>query len=109
MKKLDKAGKVLNIVLGIVYIPLSFISWLLPMVSESIIGATNPIFITLVEILCAISFAIPFLSVAGIVVSVILRIKGRSVVSFVVQFLPLVLFVLNLILLCYADTIPEML
>lgn len=109
MKKLDKAGKVLNIVLGIVYIPLSFISWLLPMVSESIISATNPIFITMIEIFCAVSFAIPFLSVAGIVVSVILRIKGRSVVSFVVQFLPLVLFILNLILLCYADTIPEML
>ena len=106
MKKLDKIGTVFNIILGASYIPLSLFSWLLQMVSESTIDATNPLYITLIEIFCIISFIIPFLCVAGIIVSLILRKKGYSISSFVVQFLPLVIFILNIILLCIAESIP---
>ena len=106
MKKLDKIGTVFNIILGASYIPLSLFCWLLQMASESTIDATNPLYITLIEIFCIISFIIPFLCVAGIIVSLILRKKGYSISSFVVQFLPLVIFILNIILICIAESIP---
>ena len=106
MKKLDKIGTVFNIILGVSYIPLSLFSWLLQMASESTIDATNPLYITLIEIFCIISLIIPFLCIAGIIVSLILRKKGYSISSFVVQFLPLVIFILNIILLCIAESIP---
>ena len=106
MKKLDKIGAVFNIILGVSYIPLSLFSWLLQMASESTIDATNPLYITLIEIFCIISLIIPFLCIAGIIVSLILRKKGYSISSFVVQFLPLVIFILNIILLCIAESIP---
>ena len=105
MKKLDKIGAVFNIILGVSYIPLSLFSWLLQMASESTIDATNPLYITLIGIFCIISFIIPFLCIAGIIVSLILRKKGCSISSFVVQFLPLVIFILNIILLCVAESI----
>jgi len=107
LKKLDKIGKIFNVILGITYIPLSLFSWLLQMASEITIDATNSLFITLIEIFCIISFIIPFLCIAGIIVSLILRKKGHSISSLVVQFLPLVIFVLNLILLCFAESIPS--
>jgi len=106
MKKLDKVSAVFNIILGVTYIPLSLFSWLLQMASEITIDATNSLFITLIEIFCIISFIIPFLCIAGIIVSLILRKKGHSISSLVVQFLPLVIFVLNLILLYVTDFIP---
>lgn len=107
MKKLDKVSVVLNIILGVTYIPLSLFSWLLQMASESAIDATNQLYISLIEIFCVISFIIPFLCAAGIIVSVILRKKGLSIFSFIIQFLPLVIFVLNLILFCCAESIPS--
>ena len=76
------------------------------MASESTIDATNPLYITLIEIFCIISLIIPFLCIAGIIVSLILRKKGYSISSFVFQFLPLVIFILNIILLCIAESIP---
>ena len=106
MKKLDKIGTVFNIILGVSYIPLSLFSLLFQMASESTIDATNPLYITLIEIFCIISFIIPFLCIAGIIASLILRKKGYSISSFVVQFLPLVIFILNIILLYIAESMP---
>ena len=106
MKKIEKIGKVFNIVLSVVYIPLSLFSWLLQMASEGTIDATNPLYITLIEIFCIISFIIPFLCIAGIIISVIFRKKGYSKCSLVIQFLPLVIFALNIMLLCYAESMP---
>ena len=106
MQKIEKISKVFNIVLGVVYIPLSLFSWLLQMASEGTIDATNPLYITLIEIFCIISFIIPFLCIAGIIISVIFRKKGYNKCSLVIQFLPLVIFALNLMLLCYAESMP---
>ena len=106
MKKLDKIGKIFNIILGVTYIPLSLFGWLLQMASESTIDATNPLYITLIEIFCIISFFVPLLCIVGIVISIILRKKGYSKSSFIVQFIPLVIFILNLILLFVTDFIP---
>lgn len=106
MKKIDKLSRLFNIILGVIYIPLSLFSWLLQMASESTTDATNPLYVSLIEIFCIISFIIPLLCIVGIIVSVILRKKGFSISSFVIQFLPLAIFILNLILLCFAESIP---
>ncbi|MBR5121600.1 MAG: hypothetical protein IKU89_03540 [Oscillospiraceae bacterium] len=106
MKKLDKIGKIFNIILGVTYIPLSLFSWLLQMASESTIDATNSIYIPLINAFCVICFIIPLLCIAGIIISVILRKKGYSKSSFIVQFIPLVIFILNLFLLFVTDFIP---
>ena len=106
MKRLDKIGKIFNIALGILYIPLSLFCWLLQMVSESTMGANNPLYISLINIFCIIAFLIPFLCIAGICLSVILRRKEHSVLSFIIQFLPLVVFLFNLLLLAVIESLP---
>lgn len=106
MKKIDKIGRIFNWILGAAYIPLSFFSWLLQMASEGTLDATNPLYINLIEIFCMIAFIIPLLCVAAIVMSVVLRRRGHSMLSFVIQFLPLVIFILNLILLAFAESLP---
>lgn len=108
MKKLDKVGRVFNVILSVIYVPLSLFSWLLVMASEATIGATNPLFITLINIFCFISFVNSLLFFVGIILSVILRNKGYSVPSFVVQFIPLAIFVLNLAFGVFTDFIPAM-
>ncbi len=74
-KKLDRVGYVFNIVLSIVYIPISWFSWLLFMASEATIDATNPTFIILINIFCWITLLIPFLCFLGIFISVRFRKK----------------------------------
>lgn len=106
MKKLDKIGVVFNCILGVLYIPVSFFSWILLMASEMKIGATNPVYIGIVDVFCVVSFFVPLLSVVGIVLSVCLR-KKYSVLSFVIQFVPLIVFVLNFLLLGVTDFISK--
>ena len=107
MKKIDKLGRIFNTILTVLYFPLSFFSWLLQMVSVDTIDATNPLYITWINIFCIISFFIPLLCIAGIVASIFLRKKGYSVSSFIVQFIPLAVFILNLAFLFFADFIPK--
>lgn len=105
-KKLDRVGYVFNIVLSILYIPISLFSWLLLMASEASIDATNQTFIILINIFCWIALLIPFLCFLGIFISVRFRKKGHSVWSFIIQFLPLVIFGMNLLLLFIAESLP---
>lgn len=106
MKKHNKIGILLNIIMGVIYVPLSIFSWLLQMASESTMDATNPVYITLVRIFCVIAFLIPFLCVAAILLSVLIRKKGHGVLSIVISFIPLMVFILNLLLLAIAGTVP---
>ena len=107
MKKLDKLGIAFNIILGIAYIPFSFFCWLSLMVSEMAIDATNPLYLHIVNLFCIVDFFIPLLCLIGIVLSVIFRAKGYSVLSFVIQFTPIMVFILNLILLYFTEFIPK--
>ena len=106
IKKLDKAGYIFNILLSILYVPISWFSWLLLMASEVTIDATNQTFIFFINVFCWITMIIPFLCFLGIFLSVRYRKKGYSVRSFVVQFLPLIIFGLNLLLLFIAERLP---
>lgn len=107
MKKLDKLGRVFTVVLSILYFPMAFISWLMQMVSVDAINATNPAYIALIRIFCAIAFLMPLLCVTGIAVAVLLRKRGNSVLSFLIQLAPLMLFLLSLGILGIADIIPK--
>ena len=107
MKKLDKLGVVLNIVLGVFYLPFSFFCFILLMMSEATIGATNPIYICMIDIFCFVEFFIPLLCLVGIALSIWFRKKGYSVLSFVIQFLPLFIFALNLAFGFVTDFIPK--
>lgn len=107
MKKFDIVGLVFNIVLGTLYIPFSIFCWFLMMASESTIDATNPAYINLVNIFCTVSFLIPLLCAACIALSFVLRIKKHRVISFLIQFLPIVVFGLNLALLHFAELLPK--
>lgn len=106
MKKLDKAGYICNIILSIVYISISFLSWLLFMASEATIGATNQVFIAMINLFCFITLTIPLLCILGIFLSVRLRKRGHSIWSFVVQFIPAVVFGINLLLLFILESLP---
>ncbi len=107
MKKLDKITKSTNVILGVLYVPFSMFCWLLQMASESTIDATNPIYIKLIEIFCFVSFLIPIFCVVGITVSVVFRKKGHSVGAFIIQFLPIIAFALNLVLMAVAESLPR--
>lgn len=106
MKNASKVSATLNRLLGIIYIPLSLFSWMLQMVSDGTIDATNSTYIGLIDIFCMISFIIPLLCVIGIVISAVLRKRGHYISSIIIQFLPLFVFICNLILLAFAESLP---
>lgn len=106
MKKNDRLCRLFNIVLGVAYIPFSIICFLLLMVSEATIGATNPMYIFAIDLFCGIDLAVMLLYPAGLFLSVWLRRKGYSTLSFVTQVIPLAIFILNMFFLFLADFIP---
>ena len=59
MKKAERVGYVLSIVLTILYILVSFFSFLLGMLSEVVLDTTNQIFINLINILSCIAMLVP--------------------------------------------------
>ena len=107
MEKLDRLGRIFNWILGGIYCFLSPFCWLMMMVSEGTMDASNPLYITLIQIFCGVCFVLPLLFALAIVLSVIFRRKGRSVLAFVTQFLPLGIFILNWVLLIIADSLPR--
>ena len=104
-QKIVKIGNAFRWILGILYIPLSLFCWLLQMASEGAIGATNPLYILLIDMFCVIAFIIPLLCVATMVVSVLLRETRHWILSLVIQFVPLGIFLLNWILLTVAESL----
>jgi len=108
VNKLNKISRILNVVLGFFYLPLSVVSFFLTMASEGTIDATNTAYIQLINLFCFISFIIPFICVISVVLSVVFRKKGHSIMSIIVQFLPMIIFLINMILLSLAENLPKM-
>lgn len=107
MKMLDKISMISNIILGLLYVPLSFFCLLLQMASDGTVGATNPLYIQMNRIFCMVALTVPFFCVVGIVLSIVFRKKGCYVWSFIIQFLPIVVFGLDLVLLEFTNFIPR--
>lgn len=96
MKKADKAYRICHIALCILYFPLSLFSWGMMMVSESTIDVTDKLYVMLIDIFCVVSFLIPFLCIGGLLLSRFLKKKDHKW-AFGVQFIPLAVFILNLL------------
>lgn len=90
---LDKAGIAFNIILSVAYLFLYFMSIITSMTYGNpystqfggIMGTSTQSF----------EFAVPLICIISIALSVILRKKGNSKTSFLIQFFPLVTFILN--------------
>ena len=102
---LDKTGVILNIILSVIYVPLSVAGictiffWDVPPTDYSALK------IFLLEAITWIGISVPFLSIASIFTSVIARKRGKSKLSFIIQFLPVFAFaVIFLFMLCMAGT-----
>ncbi len=102
---LDKKGVVSNIILSIIYVPLSIMGvftiffWDAPTTNYSALK------IWILDTITWIGFSIPLLSIAGIFTSAIARKRGKSKFSFVIQFLPIPFFVVILILISFWDKV----
>jgi|GEM_PF-6062986 hypothetical protein len=93
VNKFDRIGKILNIGLSVFYIPFSLFSmtvgifiWDSPIKNE-LDKSTR-------TIVSNVSLPMPLICIGSIVLSIILRKNGLSKLSFFVQFLPIVLFML---------------
>ncbi|OCB00093.1 hypothetical protein [Clostridium beijerinckii] len=92
-KVIDQIGGLFNLALISVYIVLSIVSFFLCLLSAMSERSNSNTFNTRDYIL----LIMPVLSVVSISLSSILRIKGKSIISFLIQFLALIIFILNLV------------
>ena len=105
MKNSEKLLYVLSIVLTILYIPISLFSFLLGMLSEVVMDTANHIIAGLIDFSSCVAMLVPMFCFIGIIFSIRCRKKGYIAWSFVLQFLPLVIFSLNLLLIYMADVL----
>lgn len=100
---LDKRGKDMNIILSIIYIPMSFMAIFTMFFFDdpSVKGLSYSILTTAVSI----GFLTPIISIIGIFLSIVLRKRGKSVLSFKVQFAGLISFGLVFLLVMLAAAV----
>lgn len=85
--RLDKAGVITNWILGILYLPLSLVFFLLGgMASEICMDSMTPVKEVLCAVLSIMALFPVFISAGGILASILLRRKGASLRSFAIQF-----------------------
>ncbi len=89
--KLDKCTFVCNIILAVLYIPISLVGIFSVFAADSMFRFSDAVQ-RIIGILISAGISIPFVSVISISLSVILRKKQKSIWSFIVQFIPLVMF-----------------
>ena len=94
--KLDKIGLILNIILSILYVPISLYGIFSIFFTDSMFRYSEAIQ-KIIDFMITIGITLPFLSILGIVLSVIFRKKGKRILSFTIQFVPLMLFVIMVI------------
>lgn len=100
---LDQKGVVLNIILSIIYVPLSIMGVFTIFFWDAPTTDYSALKILLLDIITWIGFSIPLLSTVGIFTSAITRKRGKSKFSFIIQFLPIPFFVIMLILMFFMD------
>lgn len=95
----DKKGIIYNIILSVAYVPMSIfgLSWLFFPDGTSFKYSDLQMFLR--DTIIYLGLFLPILSIAGILISVIARQRGKSRFSFIIQFLPIPFFLLMLILL----------
>ena len=94
--KLDKIGFVFNIILSVLYIPMSLYGIFSLFAADSMFRYPEPIQ-KIIGIMITIGITLPFVSVFGIFFSVVFRKKGKRILSFTIQFIPLILFIVMVV------------
>lgn len=101
---LDRVGMVTNVILLILYFPLSMIGSFSAMVSEGYIYGTEAQ-LFLCDLIAMFGFCTPIAAFGGLFVSVKLRKWGLSTKSFLWQFSGIAYFVFILALMAVLDTL----
>ena len=94
--KLDKIGFIFNIILSVLYVPMSLYGIFSLFAADSMFMYSETIQ-KIIDLMITIGITLPFVSVLGIVLSVIFRKKGKRILSFTIQFVPLILFVIMVV------------
>ena len=94
--KLDKIGFVFNIILSVLYIPMSLYGIFSLFAADSMFMYPEPIQ-KIIGIMITIGITLPFVSVFGIFFSAVFRKKGKRILSFIIQFVPLILFIVMVV------------
>jgi hypothetical protein len=90
--KLDKIGFIFNIILSVLYVPMSLYGIFSLFAADNMFMYSETIQ-KIIDLMITIGITLPFVSVLGIVLSVIFRKKGKRILSFTIQFIPLILFI----------------
>lgn len=100
---LDKKGVIFNIVLSCIYVPLSIAGVFTIFFWDAPTTNYSELKILLLDIITWIGLSIPLLSIASIFTSAITRKRGKSKFSFIIQFLPILVFIVMIILMFFMD------
>ena len=95
--KLDRTGAILNIVLLVLYFVMSVIGITTVFFSDSTATMSESKYNLMITVI-SIGVSIPLLAIASLFASVVLRKRGKSKLSFCVQFFPLLFFIIMMIL-----------
>ena len=94
--KLDKTGIIFNIILSIIYVPISLYGIFSLFAADSMFMYSETIQ-KVIDLMITIGITLPFVSVLGIMFSVVFRKKGKRILSFTIQFVPLILFIVMVV------------
>ena len=100
---LDKKGVIFNVILSIIYVPLSIMGIFTMFFADAPAEINSSLKNSLIDIIIRLGFSIPPLSITSIFTSVLTRKRGKSKFSFIIQFLPIPVFVVMLILMVFMD------
>jgi len=100
---LDKKGVIFNIVLSCIYVPLSIAGVFTIFFWDAPTTNYSELKILLLDIITWIGLSIPLLSIASIFTSAITRKRGKSKFSFIIQFLPILVFVVMIVLMIFMN------
>ena len=100
---LDKKSVIFNVILSIIYVPFSIMGVFTIFFADAPAEINSSLKNLLIDIIIWLGFSIPLLSAASIFTSVLARKRGKSKFSFIIQFLPIPVFVVMLILMFFMD------
>ena len=94
--KLDKIGFIFNIILSVLYVPMSLYGIFSLFAADGMFMYSETIQ-KVIALMITIGITLPFASVLGILLSIVFRKKGKRILGFIIQFIPLVLFVIMVV------------
>ena len=94
--KSDRIGVVFNVILSVLYVPMSLFSVFSLFAADSMLMYSEPAR-KIVELMITVGLSMPFVSILCIALSVFFRKKQKRALSFTVQFIPCILFIIMIV------------